>query len=110
MPEIALPTRSHDASWSPCNPSRVALVGRSQETIRAVDAYLRDAGVASLRLADVQLEQLLVIDAQAVVIFVEGFALSDLLPLLKALHSQRPGLALVFVAGHAGRFALWRAF
>jgi hypothetical protein len=60
-------------------------------------------------LAGVELEQLLAPDTLAVVVFVEGFALSDLLPILKALHSQRPGLPLVFIAGYAARFALWHA-
>ncbi|HXK16205.1 MAG TPA: hypothetical protein VNG33_00275 [Polyangiaceae bacterium] len=61
-------------------------------------------------MASVELEQLLVLDAPAAVVFVDDFVFCDLLPTLQALHALRPGLALIFVAGHAGRFALWRAF
>jgi hypothetical protein len=61
-------------------------------------------------LASVELEQLIAVDTAAAVVFVDGFASSDLLPILEALASRRPSLALVFIAGHAERFTLWHAF
>jgi len=91
-------------------PATVALISRSPETSRGLESYLCDAGSSARRLASVRLEELLLLDTCAAVIFVEDFALPDLLPTLKTLHAQRPGLALVLIAGRIGRFALWRAF
>lgn len=88
----------------------VTLVARSDEPSRALAAYLCDADVACTSLIGFSLEQLLVLETSAVVVFFDGFALSDLLPELKVLHARRPGLALVFIADYAARSALGRAF
>lgn len=110
MPLMVRAAESSCARCSAYDPANVTLVSRSHDTIRDLEAYLRDAGVSCTRLASVRLEQLLVLETSAVVLFLKGFALSDLLPILKELHWQRPALALVFVAGCAGRFALWHGF
>jgi len=91
-------------------PTNVTLIGQSHAITSALEAYLCDAGVSSTRLDRAELEPLLLLDTPAVIVFCDGFVLSDLLPTLKALHSRRPRLGLVFVAGPAERFALWRAF
>lgn len=105
-----LASHSLPAQGTAYYPTNVTLVSGSRDTIRDLEGYLCDAGVSCTRLASIRLEQLLVLETSAVVLFLKGFALSDLLPIVKELHSQRPALALVFVAGYAGRFALWRGF
>jgi hypothetical protein len=91
-------------------PASVTLISRSPGTVRALEAYLCDAGTSTSWVASVKLEELLVLDAPAAVVFVDGFALADVLPTLQALRSQRPGVALVLIAGRTGRAALWHAF
>jgi SAM-dependent methyltransferase len=55
-------------------------------------------------------ERLLAIETSVAVVFVSDFLLTDWLAALSALHSRRPDLALVCVAGHPERFLLWREF
>src|SRR6187402_2117727 len=110
MPSIAGSSQPAVAARPPHYPARITLVSRSDETVRPLEAYICNAGVSSNRLAEVELDQLLAPDTLAAVVFVDGFALSYVLTILKTLHSQRPGLPLVFIAGYAARFTLWQAF
>src|SRR4051812_25654446 len=97
LPEGRPPVRGRSPVSRPA--PTVTIVARRDETVRALEAYLCDVGVPSRRLASVTLDRLLALDTQAAVVLVDDFELSDLLPTLKALHSQRPALALVLVAG-----------
>jgi SAM-dependent methyltransferase len=107
---IARAQQPRDTKRPALLPTSVTLISRGRDTVRSLEAHLCDAGVSSKWLCHAKLDQLLVLDTPAVVMFLDGFALSSVLATAKAMHSQRPELPLVFVAGQAERFALWRAF
>jgi SAM-dependent methyltransferase len=95
-------------SDSPLPP--VTIVRRASASARALEAHLCDARVAFTGLAGLEVEQLLTIDTRVAVVFVSDFLLSGWLAALSTLHSRRPDLVLVCVAGHAEQSPLWRAF
>lgn len=92
-------------------PGRVTVIsGQDSAALRGLEASLSEAGVRVSHVGAVELEQLLALDAAALVVLVEGFVLANLLGTLRELHDHRPALALVFIAGSSERFAVWQAF
>lgn len=107
--QVALGDLTFESRYRP-GPSRLTIVALPSDEVRAFVAYAQDAGVQTRRTSAPQLPELLASSSDAIVWFLNELDVSKLLPIIKALNTQRPGLALVLVAGHSDRFSVWRAF
>gem|GEM_PF-165977 len=106
-----------EESWYPSSAVRIggelpsiSVVACGSPNAQALEAQLCDAGVAFTRLPSLNVEQLAAIDTPVTVVFVDDFLSAGWLAALSTLHSRRPDLALVCVAGPLERSLLWREF
>lgn len=81
------------------NLQAVTIVRRESASARALDAHLCDSGALLTRIDSLRVGPLLNINTPVAAVFISDFRLTDWLSAVNALHSRRPDLGLVCIAG-----------